>query len=179
MRDELAIWLTDSTFLILFIHKKYLLVRLLTNHEINGYEQSKYAWGCATIGNQIMRTEFTDTFSLFYQINVCYKKRSLVYISISTWKIFRHVNKKCILFIIDKLCNQNTMEISWYTQVNYVKIFVLCQIKEIIWLTGVSTYVAAKMILTNAKWLNLNIWFFWWFYLSTSYTLSANSLNSE
>ena len=43
MRDELAIWLTDSTFLILFIHKKYLLVRLLTNHKINGYEQSKHA----------------------------------------------------------------------------------------------------------------------------------------
>ena len=81
-----------------------------------------------------MRTECTDTFSLFYQINVCYKKRSLVYISISTWKIFRHmiVNKKSILFITDKLCSQNTMEISWYTQVNYVKIFVPCQIKEII-----------------------------------------------
>ena len=42
------------------------------------------------------------------------------------------VNKKYILFIKDKLCSQNTMEISCYTQVNYVKIFVLCQIKEII-----------------------------------------------
>ena len=82
-----------------------------------------------------MRTEFTDSFSPFYQINVFYTKLSLDYISNSTWKIFRRamiVNKKCILFIIDKLCSQNKMEISWYTQVNYVKIFVLCQIKEII-----------------------------------------------